>query len=148
MQPDEPTQRHPVILGPGEGRSYDMGRIQAVFKADGTETSDGYSISEWWLEPHTTGPGAHRHPEDDVFYVLDGTMTLLVDQEWVEAPRGSFVLVPGGTLHDFQNRSDRRAGVLNFSYPGGFEPHMGGIVDWFRQHPPGDPAAVGGQPPR
>jgi hypothetical protein len=26
--------RRPVILGPGEGRSYPMGRIAAVFKAD------------------------------------------------------------------------------------------------------------------
>ena len=36
-----------------------MGRIDAVFKADGAETSAGYSISEWWLEPHTAGPGPH-----------------------------------------------------------------------------------------
>ena len=42
-----------------------MGRISSVFKADGEETAKGYSISEWWLEPHTKGPGAHAHPEDD-----------------------------------------------------------------------------------
>jgi hypothetical protein len=51
--------RRPVALAPGEGRGYDMGRIQAVFKADGAETAGRYSISEWWLEPNTTGPGAH-----------------------------------------------------------------------------------------
>jgi len=53
-----------------------MGRIAAVFKADGAETSDRYSISEWWLEPDTQGPGARSHPEDDVFYVVEGTMSL------------------------------------------------------------------------
>ena len=36
-----------------------MGRIGAVFKADGEETAGRYSISEWWLEPNTQGPGAH-----------------------------------------------------------------------------------------
>ena len=51
---------------------------------------------------------------------------------------GSFILVPGGTTHDFENRGATRAGVLNVSYPGNFEPHMSGIVDWFRDHPPGD----------
>ena len=60
------TGRRPVVLGPSEGRAYPMGRISAVFKADGAETGQLYSISEWWLDPHTKGPGAHSHPEDDV----------------------------------------------------------------------------------
>ena len=36
--------REPVILGPGEGRAYPMGRIRALFKADGDETGKAYSI--------------------------------------------------------------------------------------------------------
>jgi mannose-6-phosphate isomerase-like protein (cupin superfamily) len=115
-----------------------MGRIQAVFKADDSETASAYSVSEWWLEPNTTGPGPHHHPDDDVFYVLEGTMSFLVSDRWVDAPRGSFVLVPGGATHDFQNRSAERAGVLNFSCPGGFEGNMPGIVEWFAENPPDD----------
>ena len=69
--------RRPVVLGPGEGRAYPMGRVSAVFKADGGETAQRYSISEWWLDPHTKGPGPHSHPEDDVFYVLAGTMSVM-----------------------------------------------------------------------
>ncbi len=117
-----------------------MGRMSALFKADGAETADKYSISEWWLEPRTTGPGAHSHPEDDVFFVVEGTMSFLVGSEWVDASAGSFVLVPGGMTHDFENRSGARAGVLNLSIPGPFEPSMPAIVDWFRKHPPGEPA--------
>ena len=108
------------------------------FKADGKETASSYSISEWWLEPHTQGPGPHSHPEDDVFYVIEGVMSFLVDGQWTDAPRGSFVLVPGGVVHDFENRSDARAGALNFSAPGDFEPHMPGIAEWFAEHPPQD----------
>lgn len=129
--------REPVILRPGMGRHYPMGRIQAVFKADRDETASSYSISEWRLDPHTKGPGAHSHPEDDVFYVIEGTMSLLVGDRWIDAAVGSFVLVPGGTVHDFENRSDVPAGVLNFS-SGVFEPAMGGIAQWFAEHPPGD----------
>lgn len=113
-----------------------MGRISAVFKADGEETAGGYSFSEWWLEPHTTGPGAHSHPEDCVFFVLSGTMSFLLDGSWHDAAPGTFVLVPGGITHDFENRGEVRAGVLNFS-SGVFEPAMPGIVDWFAAHPPG-----------
>jgi mannose-6-phosphate isomerase-like protein (cupin superfamily) len=115
-----------------------MGRIDAVFKADGAETGAQYSISEWWLEPRTTGPGAHSHPEDDIFYVIAGTMSVLVGDEWTDAAPGSFVLIPGGVTHDFENRGEVRAGVLNFYAPGTFEEHMPEIARWWRDHPPKD----------
>ncbi len=130
--------RDPVVLLPGEGRSYAMGRIRAVFKADGEETQGGYSITEWSLEPHTQGPGAHAHAEDDVFYVIEGTMSVLVGDRWLDAPRGSFVLVPGGMTHDFENRGSTRASVLNFSVPGDFEKNMPEIAKWFLENPPKD----------
>ena len=128
--------RRAVILGPGEGRAYPMGSISAVFKADGAETDQRYSISEWWLDPHKKGPGPHSHSEDDVFYVLAGTMSVLVDTEWVAASAGSFLLVPGDMTHAFENRGSVRAGMLNVSVPGDFEKRMPGIAQWFAEHPP------------
>ncbi|OHV05602.1 cupin domain-containing protein [Mycobacterium talmoniae] len=146
-QGDHRPARSPVVLAAGQGRRYDMGPIQAVFKSDGAETAGAYSISEWRLAPHTTGPGPHRHPEDDVFYVTEGTMSVLVDAHWIDAPAGAFVLVPGGVTHDFENRSDEPAAMLNVTQPGDFERHMPGIVDWFRTHPPGH-AAPPAPPPQ
>src|SRR6516164_3997626 len=122
MSSAQAISRKPVVLAPGQGRTYPMGRICAVFKADEVETDSKYSVSEWWLEPRTQGPGAHSHAEDDLFYVIEGTMSVLVGDLWVDAPRGSFVLIPGGVAHDFENRGSARAGVLNFSVPGPFEP--------------------------
>jgi mannose-6-phosphate isomerase-like protein (cupin superfamily) len=133
-----PARRDAIFLPPDEGRDYPMGRIRALFLADGAETGGRYSVSQWWLEPHTKGPGAHSHDEDDLFFVIEGTMSILLGDRWVDAPKGSFVLAPGGTTHDFENRSDTRAGVLNFSIPGDFEAHMPGIARWFAEHPPED----------
>ena len=132
------NERPPVVLGPGEGRTYEMGPLSAVFKADRDETAHQYSISEWWLEPRTKGPGAHSHPEDDVFYVLAGTMHLMLGDDWIAAPAGSFVLVPGNVVHNFENRSSERAGMLNVSAPGTFEENMPGIAQWFRDRSPED----------
>jgi mannose-6-phosphate isomerase-like protein (cupin superfamily) len=128
--------RRPVVLGPGEGRTYEMGPLRAVFKADRGETGGWYSISEWWLDPHTKGPGGHHHPADDVFYVLAGTMHVMVGTEWTAATAGSFVLVPGNVTHTFENRGEERAGMLNVSAPGDFEDHMPGIAEWFRSRSP------------
>ncbi|HEY3128953.1 MAG TPA: hypothetical protein VGL91_05805 [Acidobacteriota bacterium] len=61
---------------------------------------------------------------------MEGTMSVLVGEEWFEAAKGSFVLVPGGVTHYFENRVSVRAGVLNFSVPGPFEPEMPGIAEW------------------
>lgn len=130
-------QRRGIFLKPGEGRAWPMGRISALFKADNDETAGRYSISEWWLDANTKGPGAHSHDEDDVFFVIEGTMSFLLGDEWVDAPAGSFVLAPGGVTHDFENRSSARAGVFNISVPGGFEDSMPMIAEWFAEHPPG-----------
>lgn len=135
---DKPRKRVGVYLPPGDGRSYRMGLISAVFKADGDETEKRYSISEWWLEPHIKGPGAHAHDEDDVFYVIEGVMSVFVGDRWIDAPKGSFVLAPGGVSHDFENRSSERAGVLNVSIPGEFEKNMPAIAKWFAENPPGE----------
>lgn len=112
-----------------------MGRISAVFKADQDETAQAYSISEWWLEPNCKGPGAHSHAEDDVFFIMEGTMSVLVGDDWVDASAGSFILIPDGVTHDFENRSDQRAGLLDFTN-GVFEPEMPGIAEWFAENPP------------
>jgi len=124
-----------IFLPPGEGRPYEMGALRAVFKADGDETQNRYCVSEWWLEPNTKGPGAHLHDENyEVFYVIDGRPAMLVGEEWIEAVRGAFFLIPPHTMHDFENRTDTRAGLLNFFIPGGFEPKMPMIVKWFAEN--------------
>ncbi len=125
-------KRPPIHVPPGAGRAYPMGPLHAVFKADCGETRGRYSVSEWWLEPYTRGPGAHSHEEDDVFFVLEGTMSFFVGGAWIDAPKGSLVIAPGGTPHDFENRTAKRAGALNVSVPGDFEPQMEGIAGWFR----------------
>ena len=73
-----------------------------------------------------------------MFYVIAGTMSLLAGDEWTHAGPGSFVLIPGGVTHDFENRGEVRAGVLNFYAPGTFVEHMPGIVQWYRENPAAD----------
>lgn len=127
-----------IHLGPGEGRSYDCGAMQALFKADGTETDDRYSVSEWWVDPGRVGVGAHSHDaNDELFYVLEGTMTFLLEGKVIDAPAGTFLRIPAGVMHGFENRTAARAGALNVFIPGGFELRMPEIVGWFAAHPAG-----------
>jgi mannose-6-phosphate isomerase-like protein (cupin superfamily) len=65
-------------------------------------------------------------------------MSLRAGEAWFDCPKGSFVLIPGGVTHDFENRGDARAGILNVSVPGNFETEMPAIAAWFAEHPPGN----------
>jgi mannose-6-phosphate isomerase-like protein (cupin superfamily) len=124
-----------IILTEGQGRRYECGTMTAIFKADEAETKEKYSVSEWWLEPYSDGPGAHQHEEnDEVFYVLEGTISFLVDDKWIDADRGTFLRIPIKTTHDFRNQTGEKAGVLNFFIPGGFERNMPSIVKWFEDN--------------
>ena len=130
------SHNEPIILAEGEGRKYNCGTMTAIFKADENETDNRYSVSEWWLEPNSDGPGAHLHEaNDEVFYVLDGTISILVGDKWIKANKGAFIRIPANTMHDFKNETEYKTGVLNFFTPGGFERNMPAIVQWFEENP-------------
>ena len=132
-----------IFLGPGAGRSYQAGPMRAVFKADGEETDDRYCVSEWWLDAGEPGPGPHSHEDNvELFYAIEGTMSLLAGDTWFDAPAGSFLRIPAGVTHDFENRGAVRAGVLNVFLPGGFEVMMPAIVDYFADHDAADTAQL------
>lgn len=126
------ANRRVLHLHPGGGRSYPCGTMQAVFKADGDESGDRYSVSEWWLDPHSAGVDPHVHEaNEEIFYVLRGKVTFRVGDEVIDAPAGSFLRVPPGVSHGFSNRTGQRAGLLNVFLPGGFEERMPEIVAWY-----------------
>jgi mannose-6-phosphate isomerase-like protein (cupin superfamily) len=130
-------KRHePIVRLPGEGREYLMPAMRAVFHADGEETDGGaYTVSEWWLEPKSGGPGAHSHEaNDEIFRIVEGTMSVLVGEHWIDAPAGSTIVVPAGVTHDFANRTDAPAVLFNVFIPGGFEQNMPDILKWYEEN--------------
>ena len=66
---------------------------------------------------------------------MEGTVSLLAGEQWIDAVKGSFLRIPAGTLHDFANKTNEKAGLLNFFIPGGFEKDMPSIVKWYEDNP-------------
>ena len=126
------SDEQPIVLLPGKGRSYACGPMTAVFKADGSESADRYSVSEWTVAPHSPGSGPHSHESnEELFLVTEGTMSIRVGDEWIDGPIGTFVRVPAGVIHDFENRTSQAATLFNVYLPGGFERMMPEIISWF-----------------
>ncbi|HEU5210831.1 MAG TPA: cupin domain-containing protein [Longimicrobiales bacterium] len=123
-----------IVRLPGEGRHYACGPMDSTFLADGAESERRYSVSIWRVAPDCPGPGAHSHEaNEELFFVIEGTMTFLVGDRHIEAPTGTFLRIPAGVTHDFENRTQTRASALNVFIPGGFEDNMPAIVEWFRE---------------
>lgn len=124
-----------ILLKKGQGRKYNLGPMTAIFKADQDETDNKYSVSEWWLDPHSEGPGAHLHESIvQTFYVIEGTVSFFVGDTWIDVETGTFLRIPENTMHTFANRTDKKSGFLNFDIPGGFEKDMPSMVSWFKNN--------------
>jgi quercetin dioxygenase-like cupin family protein len=113
-----------TVYRPGEGERIG-GPTAVTIKATGELTGDSLYLGEAVVEPGFPGPPPHTHEHlHDMFYVLDGTLTVRLGDETIELPAGSFVCVPPGVVHTFSNRSETAVRVLNFNTPAGWEHYM------------------------
>ena len=109
-----------IVLRPGEGDALDVGPVRTLFKATGDTTGGLLTLSETTLPPGSPAPPLHTHEKmQDNFYVLEGTLTLHLRDEMVEAPQGTFASLPPGVAHTFSNPSGAPVRFLNLNAPGG-----------------------------
>lgn len=90
------------VLGPGEGRSIDLGNFAMTVKATADNTRTNFSLLEA-AEPPGFGPPMHiHHAADEAFYVLAGEYIVFLEDREFRCPAGSFIYVPAGLPHGFR----------------------------------------------
>lgn len=84
-----------------------LGDTSTIFLATGEQTGEAFSLVDEQAKRGESVP-LHVHREDvESFYVIDGEITFFIgEQPGVRAGAGSFVHVPGGTVHGFRVESD------------------------------------------
>ena len=133
-----------TLLRPGEGETLAVGGSSLALKATGENADGMFFLAETIAEPGFPGPPPHVHRElHDLFYVLDGELTLRVGDESVEAPAGTFACFPPGAVHTFSNPGDRPARFLNFNTPAGWDKYMRELAATFAGEQPPSPEAIG-----
>jgi quercetin dioxygenase-like cupin family protein len=114
-----------ILLRRGEGELLELPGAQGRVKAGADDGIGSVAVVELELAPGSPGPPPHRHAQlTDSFYVLDGTLTVLLGDEEHEARAGSYALVPPGNVHTVANRSEEPARFLNVSTPGGLDRYL------------------------
>jgi quercetin dioxygenase-like cupin family protein len=133
-----------TVLGPGEGTAFEVGTATSLFKATREATAGFFSLAEVTIQPGTSGPPPHSHRELlDSFYVLEGTLTVQVGDDELEAPPGSYACAPPGVVHTFANRSEEPVRFLNLNTPGGWEDYIRDLAAATPADGPPDPQLMG-----
>jgi len=92
-----------------------------TFKARGEQTGGALTAIESVIAPGE-GPPLHVHPaEDEVLWVIEGTLGFRLGEERAEAPAGTFVFVPRTVPHAFRNVGTGPARILVLFTPAGME---------------------------
>jgi len=114
----------------GGGERHQAGSSEILVKATGDETGGTFFLSESTIAPGFPGPPPHRHERlVDMFYVLEGVLTVRLGEETHQLEAGTFVCVPAGVVHTFSNPSDRPVRFLNFNTPAGWENYMRDLAE-------------------
>jgi quercetin dioxygenase-like cupin family protein len=102
----------PAVWGPGDRYN---------FLATGEETNNAFFQFEA-IVPAGGGPPAHIHSrEDESFYVVSGSLEMLLGDKTYLAKAGDFVFIPRGTVHRFKNVSGSTAVQVVTFVPSGME---------------------------
>ena len=111
-----------VVIAPGGGEFVDspVGGL-LTFKVAAGETAGRVTAMESLIPPGE-GPPMHVHAnEDEVLYVLEGSFRFQLGEELHDAPTGTFVFVPRGLPHVWQNAGDAPGRLLVLFTPSGME---------------------------
>ena len=128
-----------MVLAPGEVRVYPWAatRFQAAVRRPSR-----YSIPVVARAAHQAWPHAHRY---DLFFVLEGTMSVLLDTEWSRGTR-AFVLIPSRPPR-LRERGCAAPGVPQFLRSGASRSHPEIAIGFFEPPSSGDQGTIGDLPP-
>ena len=103
----------------GEGKSLWVFGGLVTFYALGEETGGAFTLFEEATSPGSSAFPHLHHGEDQAFYVLEGEHEFVCGGRAFEAKPGSFLYVPRGTVHSFENVGTTPGRLLILSAPAG-----------------------------
>jgi quercetin dioxygenase-like cupin family protein len=99
----ETARAYAVASGEAELRWF--GATSTWFLADGESTGGAFALVD---EKATRGESVplHRHDDMESLYVLEGELTVFLDDVGARLTAGGFAHVPAGTVHGFRIESE------------------------------------------
>lgn len=138
----------PSIVQHNEGRVlHAFGDVGTVMLR-GEQTGGAFTVL-FDETPPGAGPPMHVHSkEDELFLIVEGTVSFFANDRWTDVGPGGVVFMPRGTPHTYRNRTNTHTKQWIMATPSGFEkcfiacadefarangPDQGRIVELLRQ---------------
>jgi quercetin dioxygenase-like cupin family protein len=141
--PDRQQAFSPMIVKPEEAKVYNMlGGGEAHLLVTGEKT-DG----AWFMGRFREDPGFmthyHYHPNtDEQVYVIDGVLSVYIEDKWHELGPGSLGVMPKGKPHAQGNRGDKPVHFIGTGAPSGFEMMFPEVDALMKRTRPGTPEFI------
>lgn len=134
----------PILLQAGEGESIAF-PIHPTQRLAGPESNlAGMSFFEIRIRAGSAGAPPHTHAhEDEFFYVREGTVTFMANEERKTLRAGGFVLLPRHSLHAMWNSSDEDAVLLVGTSKGKFGDFFDAVAMKVRETNASSPPEIG-----
>src|SRR5450756_297350 len=98
------TDRKLVVSMPEDRTNVCVGIDTYSIVVKGADTKERFAFIDMWILPGG-GPIPHAHECEEMFYVVEGEVTVFCDGERTQATTGSAVSIPGWAPHAFRNLS-------------------------------------------
>ncbi|NND71545.1 MAG: cupin domain-containing protein [Rhodothermales bacterium] len=109
-------------INSGEGRDYDYSQDHCFVKLSSNDTNGTLSIVEDTLKPGFFLPRHHHKIMTEVFYILEGEVEFVFDDETVLARTGDTVTIPPHMWH--AARCERGGKMLTIFNQGRFDEYL------------------------
>ncbi len=110
------------VVQPGGVHHLNILDLNMNFLIRTNDSTSKLAVMEWSLPPNSLGAPPHVHlADDEVFYVLEGELTVWEEGVVTAATSGTSVLLERGRLHTFWNASDKPMKALVMLAPGHLE---------------------------
>lgn len=118
--PNQPVSNRPFANSRETAPAFWMYNTLWILLIEGSQTGGSYSLIEQWMRGGTVvQPHVHNF-NDEWFYVIEGTLDLVIDGKEIHGAEGNNIWIPRGTVHEF-SVSSPVCHVLNGYTPGGVE---------------------------
>lgn len=110
------------VIQSGKGIEYKWSSDHIFVKSIGALTEGRASMVEDTLKPGFHLARHHHKKMTEIFYILEGELTLIFDDETVVATAGTTVNVPPNVWHEAKTENGAR--MLSIFSPAGFEDYL------------------------
>lgn len=124
-----------IHIKKGEGKVGKIGGIDIISKLSKLQTGGNLGCDEATLKPGFLGAPPHLHKNfDEVCFVLEGSVTILVEEKIFQVNAGDWHLRPRNKMHTFWNSSESPARFVDIYIPGGHEDYMADLAKLFENN--------------